>query len=215
MGAEKDDTRKKSIVPGRVLLQFWSWLRPTSEQTTPQTRLVVMPAAAAVSPPVRMPMAPSSARAVRTPLASRCPKPSRNGGTAACKLGQRRVPPKGRKHHARHHIACQDAGGGQGGQVEKELAHHADGPACNECPEIVHVFPPFCSSGAASSTRCEMAGMLSFYKKVVWLISAPVARKRTRRCPRRSSRGRRCPQSTAAQHPGPEAPLCTDWPSAS
>ena len=56
-------------------------------------------------------------------------------------------------HHARHHIACQDAGGGQGGQVEKELAHHADGPACNECPEIVHVFPPFCSSGAASSTR--------------------------------------------------------------
>ena len=40
-------------------------------------------------------------------------------------------------------------------------------------------------------------------------------RKRTRRCPRRSSRGRRCPQSTAAQHPGPEAPLCTDWPSAS
>ena len=67
MGAEKDDTRKKSIVPGRVLLQFWSWLRPTSEQTTPQTRLVVMPAAAALSPPVRMPMAPSSARAVRTP----------------------------------------------------------------------------------------------------------------------------------------------------
>ena len=76
-----------------------------------------------------------------------------NGGTAACKLGQRRVPPKGREHHARHHIACQDAGGGQGGQVEKELAHHADGPACSECPEIVHVFPPFYSSGAASSTR--------------------------------------------------------------
>ena len=52
IGAEKDDTRKKCIVPGRVLLQFWSWLQPTSEQTTPQTRLVVMPAAAAVSPPI-------------------------------------------------------------------------------------------------------------------------------------------------------------------
>ena len=54
-----------------------------------------------------------------------------------------------------------------------------------------------------------MAGMLSFCKKVVWLISAPVAIKSARFCVPRSRRGRICPQRTEALQPGPEPPLFT------
>ena len=50
-----------------------------------------------------------------------------------------------------------------------------------------------------------MAGMLSFCRKVVWLISAPVARKSRRFWVPRSSRGRMWAQRTAGAHPPPPA----------
>ena len=49
--------------------------------STPATTAAVTPPAAAVSPPVKMPIQPSEATASRTPLASVWPKPVR--GTVA------------------------------------------------------------------------------------------------------------------------------------
>ena len=101
-----------------------------------------------------------------------------HGGTAACELGQRGIPPDGGKDNARRHVSGQDAGRGQAGQVDEQLPRRADGSAHAERPEIIHVLSPFC--GARSSTRWATAGMLSFCKKVVWLIRAPVATNSTR-----------------------------------
>ena len=84
---------------------------------------------------------------------------------------------------------------GQAGQVDEQLPDDADGSAHAERPEIIHCGPPFC--GERSSTRCATAGILSFCKKVVWLMSAPVATNSTRFWLPRRRRGRMCPQSTA------------------
>ena len=56
------------VVPGG---QFWSRLLASSANTTPHTRLAVMPPAAAPMPPVRQPNRPFSATAFFTPVASR------------------------------------------------------------------------------------------------------------------------------------------------
>lgn len=60
-----------------------------------------------------------------------------HGGTAACKLGQRGIPPDGGKDNARRHVSGQDAGRGQAGQVDEQLPRRADGPAHAERPEII------------------------------------------------------------------------------
>ena len=82
---------------------------------------------------------------------------------------------------------------------EEEMTYTTGGASAIQAIAAVsythlHPFSSFCC-GLRSSTRWAMAGMLSFCKKVVWLISAPVAIKSTRFCVPFSRRGRICPVS--------------------
>ena len=83
------------LVPGRKM----------AAMSTPATTAAVTPPAAAVSPPVKMPIQPSEATASRTP-ASVWPKPVR--GTVAPApptLGQGLIQPQGTEQHAHYHVS--------------------------------------------------------------------------------------------------------------
>ena len=119
---------------------------------TAETTAAAMPPAVAESPPVRTPSQPSSATALATPLARAWPKPVR--GTVA-PVGQGLVQPHGAENDARHHIACQDAGGGQLGAVDEELPDGAEDAAAEKRVEIFHM--PYLS--VLTHTRWQMPGM--------------------------------------------------------
>ena len=111
--------------------------------STPATTAAVTPPAAAVSPPVKMPIQPSEATASRTPLASVWPKPVRGDrGPGAAPLGQGLIQPQGTEQHAHYHVSGENAGGGQLSLVDDDLSHGAQDTAAEKRVEIFHEMSP-------------------------------------------------------------------------
>ena len=106
-------------------------------------------------------------------------------GPGAAPLDQGLIQPQGAEQHARHHIARQDAGGGQLGLVDDDLSHGAQDAAAEKRVEIFHgrcLPKKKVDQGrhltALRRTAWQMEGMDSPWPEEVGESSAPVGAKR-------------------------------------